>query len=182
MPIPGATHLKRVSIKTLPIYLALIFLVIYARPVLAGYIPGLLLIFLGEGIRIWAAGHLKKTKEVTTTGPYAYVKNPLYLGTFLILVGVCLMAMNFYLLGVGLLVFLIYYVPFKKKREGQRLFERFGQDWVDYDRAVPDYLPRFSRYAGRGSFRWDWNCFHQNSEGGTLLAVTLGVIAISFRF
>ncbi|HET6465031.1 MAG TPA: isoprenylcysteine carboxylmethyltransferase family protein [Nitrospiria bacterium] len=182
MATPLAARIKRVTFKTIPVYLALILLIIFARPTLNWFIPGLLIVLVGEALRVWAAGHLKKTKEVTTTGPYAYVKNPLYLGTLLILIGFCLMAQNLYLLVIGLAVFFIYYAPFKKKREGQRLREHFGQAWDDYDRAVPDYLPILHPYAKRGTGRWESKWFYENSEGGTALAVALGILALGLRF
>ena len=182
MATPLAARLKRVTLKTVPVYLALILLIIFARPTLSGLISGLLIVLIGEALRVWAAGHLKKTKEVTTTGPYAFVKNPLYLGTLLIMIGFCLMAQNPYLLVIGLAVFFIYYAPFKKKREGQRLREHFGQAWDDYDRAVPDYLPSLHPYAGRGTGKWESKWFYENSEDGTALAVVLGIIAIGLRF
>ena len=182
MATPGVARLKRVTVKTIPVYLALILLVIFARPVMVWFLPGLLLVVVGEALRVWAAGHLKKTKEVTTTGPYAYVKNPLYLGTLLILVGFCLIARNIPLLVIGLAIFFIYYAPFKKKREGQRLHEHFGRSWVDYDRAVPDYLPSLRPYAGRGTGRWEWKWFFENSEDGTFLAVALGILVLGLRF
>lgn len=182
MSTPLAARIKRVTYKTVPVYIALILLIIFARPELGWFIPGLLIVLAGEALRVWAAGHLKKTKEVTTTGPYAYVKNPLYLGTFLILVGFCFMAKNLYLLAIGLAVFFVYYAPFKKKREGDRLREHFGQAWDDYDRAVPDYLPSFHPYAGRGTGRWEWKWFYENSEDGTALAVVLGTLAIGLRY
>ena len=103
-----AARFKRVTLKTVPIYLALILLLIFARPTLGWLLVGLVFVLIGEALRIWAAGHLKKTKEVTTTGPYAYVKNPLYLGTLLILIGFCLMARNPYLLLIGLTFFFVY--------------------------------------------------------------------------
>ncbi|HUK57364.1 MAG TPA: isoprenylcysteine carboxylmethyltransferase family protein [Nitrospiria bacterium] len=182
MATPLAARTKRVTFKTIPVYLALILLIFFARPTLSLFVPGLIFVLIGEALRVWAAGHLKKTKEVTTTGPYAYVKNPLYLGTLLILIGFCLMAQNMYLLIIGLAIFFVYYAPFKKKREGDRLREHFGRAWVDYDRAVPDYLPSLHPYPGRGSGRWEAKWFYENSEDGTALAVAVGILAIGLRF
>lgn len=173
---------KRITAKTIPVYLALAALVYFARFDLRWFVPGVILVSLGEGIRIWAAGHLRKTKEVTTTGPYAYVKNPLYLGTFLIMVGFCFMATNFWLLGVGIVIFLLYYAPFKKNREGQRLKDKFGEAWENYDRAVPDYFPNLRPYSGRGESLWTRERFDENSEDGTFAAVALGVVLIVLRF
>lgn len=133
----------------------------------AYFIVSACVIALGETIRIWAAGHLRKNQELTTTGPYSFVKNPLYVGTFLITAGLCVMAkgartghpfmdnLNWILLGLFVLAFLVYYVPYKRKREGDRLREIFGEDWDVYDKSVPDYFPRLTpfRPAGKGGGR-----------------------------
>lgn len=182
MATPLAERAKRVTLKTIPVYLALGVLVGMARFTPAWFAAGLVLVAVGAALRVWAAGHLKKTKEVTTTGPYAYVKNPLYLGTFLIMVGFCFMAANFWMLAAGTAIFLIYYAPFKKKREGGRLREHFGPAWDQYDAAVPDYLPRLTPYEGRGDRRWAADRFAENSEGPTLVVVTLGVIILALKF
>ena len=182
MATTSSERLKRVTVKTIPVYLAIAALVLLARPRLPWFFPGAVLVILGEALRVWAAGHLKKTQEVTTTGPYAYVKNPLYLGTLLLLVGFCFMAANIWLLAIGLVVFFFYYAPFKKKREGQRLFEKFGSAWTEYDQAVPDYLPRLSPYPQRGTTRWSWDRFYENSEDGTLAAVIVGILVFVLRF
>jgi protein-S-isoprenylcysteine O-methyltransferase Ste14 len=145
------------------------------------YITGLLLIIAGELVRVWAAGHLRKNMEVTTTGPYAYVKNPLYLGTLFIMAGFSIMARNIYILAIGLMVFFFYYVPFKKEVESARLRERFGDLWTAYDKHVPDYIPRISPYPERGGKRWDLSIFIDNSEHGIVLIVLLGMAAIGVR-
>ncbi|HEY5649674.1 MAG TPA: isoprenylcysteine carboxylmethyltransferase family protein [Nitrospiria bacterium] len=182
MPKSYLARVQRITLKTIPVYICIGLLIYFAQPEMSWLIPGVVLIVIGEWIRVWAAGHLRKTKEVTTTGPYSYVKNPLYLGTLLILIGFCLMAKNLYLLGTGLLVFFAYYAPFKKKREGDRLFQYFGEAWVDYDKAVPDYFPSFTPYAKRGDRRWQWSAFFENSEDGTFIAVVIGVVLIGVRY
>lgn len=172
---------KKATKKTIPIYIVSLLLVIFANPDLKMFAAGMALIVLGEAVRVWAAGHLKKNLEVTTTGPYAYVKNPLYLGTLLIMIGFSIMARNIYVLAIGLGVFFLYYVPFKKRVESDRLRERFGDLWTRYDIAVPDYLPRLSPYPGRGDKRWDYVAFIDNTEHGILFIVLLGMAAIGIR-
>ena len=180
--IPLRARFKRVTIKTIPVYAAIVGLIVFAKPQPFWFVIGFIFIMSGETFRIWAVGHLRKTKEVTTTGPYAYVKNPLYLGTFLILVGFCTMASNVLLLAIGLPIFMIYYVPFKKKREGDRLRNKFGLVWEDYDRAVPDYIPRLYPYAKAGNRPWSKELFFENSEHGTLIMVILGTLILLGRF
>lgn len=144
-------------------------------------------------VRMWAAGHLVKNKVLTVTGPYAYVKNPLYIGTFLGMVGFAFLAagdphtpwyfryLNWMLLGFGIVAFVAYYVPYKKKREGDRLRVIFGESWDHYDRAVPDYFPRLARYEKAADRPWSWAAARENSEQWTPLAVTVGVLALVFN-
>jgi protein-S-isoprenylcysteine O-methyltransferase Ste14 len=181
MPPELAAKFKKVTIKTLPVYLLGVVLIITAKPRVDLFVSGLLLVMLGEGLRIWATGHLRKNQQVTTTGPYAYVKNPLYLGTFLIMLGFCLMANQLLLMALGIGIFMFYYVPYKKRRESDRLAQRFGQIWVDYDSHVPDYVPRWTPYKHRGNDHWNFQVFLNNSEHETLLMVFLGIVIISVR-
>lgn len=144
----------------------------------AWFIPGALVTFLGEWLRLWAAGHLRKNKQLTTTGPYSYVKNPLYIGTLLITAGYSAMAQNIYILIGGFVWFFIYYAPYKKKQENEKLVGSFGEAWTVYDKAVPDYLPRLSPYSSRGSNRWSWDVVRENSEHETALGVLIGFVVL----
>lgn len=176
--------LRKITLKTIPVYVFAVILIILVYR--TGTNPhtfwiGAAVVVLGELLRIWAAGHLRKNAEVTTTGPYAYVKNPLYLGTFFILTGFCIQAWNPGLFALGAAIFLFYYAPTKKRREGDRLRERFGAAWDAYDRAVPDYIPRWTPYENRGDRTWSAaNCW-DNSEAGTAVVVTLGTALIGVR-
>ncbi|MFQ5455525.1 MAG: methyltransferase family protein [Nitrospirota bacterium] len=160
----------------------MILLIYFSYPRKGLYILGIIIALIGEVLRIWATGHLRKNKEVTTTGPYAYVKNPLYLGTFLIMLGFCIIARNIYILGIGLAIFLFYYAPYKKKREADRLREIFGEKWDDYDKHVPDYIPKLTPYKNRGNNRWNAELVSKNSEIGTLAAVIAGILLIGLKF
>jgi len=154
------------------------------------FVAGTSLLAAACALRLWAAGHLVKNRVLTVTGPYAYVKNPLYIGTFLGMVGFALAARGdprdpWYLrhfsamvLGAALLAFVFYYVPRKKRREGERLRELFGDAWDHYDRSVPDYLPRLRPYERAQHRRWSWKAACENSEPWTALAVAAGLAAV----
>jgi protein-S-isoprenylcysteine O-methyltransferase Ste14 len=146
------------------------------------FIPGAATTLLGEWLRLWAAGHLRKNKQLTTTGPYSYVKNPLYLGTLLITIGYSAMAMNIWIMIGGFVWFFIYYAPHKKKQENEKLVGSFGDAWTVYDKAVPDYLPRFTPYPARGSNRWSFAVVKENSEHETALGVFLGFAVMLYLF
>lgn len=166
--------LTKVTTRTIAAGIVGIALFFLAKPGLFWFIPGAMVAGGGEALRLWAAGHLRKNKQLTTAGPYAYVKNPLYLGTLLITIGYSLMARNIWILIAGFIWFFIYYAPYKKKQENEKLVHSFGDAWREYDKAVPDYLPRLSPYSGRGSGRWTWAVVKENSEHETAVAVFIG--------
>jgi len=143
-------------------------------------IVGILLIVLGEGIRIWAAGHLQKNEILTVTGPYAYVKNPLYIGSILITTGFCILADNIYILTMVTFMFCFHYIPYKKRMEGDRLRAIFGERFEDYDRNVPDYIPRGTPYSSQKN-PWRFGNFIENSEEGILMIVVGGILVILSR-
>lgn len=167
-------------LKKIPLFIGAILLVIFAKPNTAGIIVGLILIIIGEAIRIWAAGHLQKNEILTVSGPYSYVKNPLYIGSILITTGFCILADNIYILAASTFMFCFHYIPYKKRVEGDRLKKLFGQKYEDYDEKVPEYIPRLTPYS-KENVRWRFKIFIENSEEGIILLILIGVILILSR-
>ncbi len=174
--------LTKLTIRTVPLFVLIALLFVYAEPQALLLVGGIPLILVGEAVRLWAAGHLSKNKEVTTTGPYAYVKNPLYIGTFLVMVGFCMLAGHWQILVLGLGTFFFYYAPYKKKVESDRLRKIFGDVWDDYDRNVPHYIPKLTPYKDRGSHRWEWSRVVANSEHQTATSALTGLILMVVLF
>ncbi|HPZ09000.1 MAG TPA: isoprenylcysteine carboxylmethyltransferase family protein [Candidatus Eremiobacteraeota bacterium] len=133
-------------------------------------LTGSLIIFAGEALRIWGVGYAGKTTRshkveapyLVTNGPYAYVKNPLYLGNFLIGTGFSLMASG----GVSnlLKIFIIFFFLFSAMLvygtivplEERFLSEKFGTEYIKYNKEVPRFLPFRKSYSDRkGSFSWE---------------------------
>jgi protein-S-isoprenylcysteine O-methyltransferase Ste14 len=168
------------KIRRIPLFLGALLLVIFARPNPTGMMIGVILILAGEAIRIWATGHLRKNENLTVTGPYAYVKNPLYVGSILITTGFCILADNIYVLAAATLAFCFHYIPYKKRVEGERLKRIFGSRYEDYDQKVPDYVPRWTPYSEEKA-SWSFRCFIENSEAGILVLNVLGIILILSR-
>ena len=75
--------------------MAALLALLLAQPTWRTWLAGLLVSAIGEAIRIWAAGHLEKGREVTRSGPYRFVGHPLYLGSIVIAGGVVLAARSF---------------------------------------------------------------------------------------
>jgi protein-S-isoprenylcysteine O-methyltransferase Ste14 len=65
-------------------FVAAIAALVLARPNATSWIGGLLIAAAGEVVRLWAAGHIEKGREITRSGPYRFVRHPLYLGSTLI--------------------------------------------------------------------------------------------------
>jgi protein-S-isoprenylcysteine O-methyltransferase Ste14 len=137
-------------------------------------VTGCLLIFAGLGIRSWSAGILRKNRELTTTGPYAVIRNPLYCGSFLIMCGFCTLLDDpeniFVVLGpVAGLYFL------QVLREERNLANLFGAQWDQYARSVPRFIPRS---LPTGSSGWDSNQWLGSREYNALGAALLGMLAV----
>ena len=191
------SRLKKLSWKLLTVYATLIVLITFAdksphKWKFWNFWVGVALLAFSLWIRLWASGHLVKNKVLTFTGPYAYVKNPLYIGTFFGMIGLAFLAMgprdpglvwwqrhlNWILLGAGLLAFVFRYVPYKKKRESERLHDIFGEAWDHYEKAVPDYFPSSKRYERATVRPWSWAATCDNSEHWAPLAYAAGIAAV----
>jgi protein-S-isoprenylcysteine O-methyltransferase Ste14 len=157
-----------IQTRNVPNFIGAILLLLFAKPAMPGTAIGVALIAMGQAIRIWSAGHLVKNDVLTVTGPYAYVKNPLYVGSILITTGYCIFADNIYILAAATLMFCFHYIPYKKVVEGARLRKIYGAEYEDYDRNVPEYIPQLRRYSDKKA-TWSFRRFIENSEEGVLL-------------
>jgi len=108
----------------------------------------------GLTLRAWASGHLKKNDALATTGPYAYTRNPLYLGSFLIGVGFTIAAGRWELAAIFAVLFLGIYVPVMRV-EAETVEELFGHKYRRYAQAVPMFLPRLTPYHGPAKAEFD---------------------------
>jgi protein-S-isoprenylcysteine O-methyltransferase Ste14 len=140
-----------------------------AAPTVASILTGTVLIIPGLAVRALASGHVQKNEELTTTGPYAHTRNPLYLGSLIMAIGFAISARNWWI-GVGLvLMFLAIYLPVIRGEE-TFLREKFPE-FQEYARVVPRLLPRLSAFQdNRGTFSWDlyWKHREYNAALGAL--------------
>jgi protein-S-isoprenylcysteine O-methyltransferase Ste14 len=131
-----------------------------ATPTVGSMLLGSALIVPGLAIRALASGHVRKNEQLTMTGPYAYTRNPLYLGSLILALGFAISARNLWI-GVGLIViFLAIYLPVIGGEEAF-LSERFPE-FAEYKRRVPWLLPRLSS-SGMSSqtFSFELYCKHR---------------------
>jgi hypothetical protein len=105
--------------------------------------PGMLLCFIGAAIRFWASGFLRKDTRPAVGGPYAWVRNPLYLGTYLMALGTALSVQAWGLLILASILFAIVY-HYIILDEEVKLQEIFGAPYLKYCLEVPRFFPRFT--------------------------------------
>lgn len=156
-------------VRIATVYVLATILVILAQPTPASVTVGFGFVALGEAIRFWAAGHLRKTIELITSGPYRYTRNPLYLGRLLVFTGLCVMTrlpfgLHWLTLLLGYAVFFGYYLPRKERVEPARLRETHGAAYERYFRAVPALIPTLRPYPEGASTGWSSERMLRNRE------------------
>ena len=132
---------------------------------------GLPVATLGLALRAWAAGHLEKNSQLAESGPYRFVRNPLYLGTLLAAVGLAIASRRWLLGAVFAVVFLFVYLPVIQLEE-QHLRGLFPE-YEDYARLVPALLwGRAMPCHSPQKFRW--SLYIRNREYEALLGLLAG--------
>jgi protein-S-isoprenylcysteine O-methyltransferase Ste14 len=143
-----------------------------SRPSLLSMEAGLPIAIAGLWLRGWAAGHLAKNQQLATTGPFAYVRNPLYLGTLITTLGLVIAARQLWLGLFFAAVFLLVYLPAIELEE-QHLREIFPE-YAAYAARVQRFLP-LSKWPGQQS-AFSWPLYRRNEEykalGGFVIAVS----------
>lgn len=173
-PKPYADTVQRLRVPS-GLILAAAF-VWLADPALPTLLLGLPLAALGLAVRAWAAGHLRKNEQLTTSGPYAIVRNPLYIGTLFTALGCIVAAARPELAFLAGAVFLFVYLPVMEQEE-QHLAKLFPE-FAAYAARVHQLLPTLPARFPQQSFCWQ--VYRRNKEQKALygfLAVYAFLIA-----
>lgn len=138
------------------------------------------LIVAGILIRLWANGYAIKMDKLTTSGPYAFVRNPLYFGTILIAVGLVGMFQS-YLAGACFLAILIgsYYSTIKK--EEAMLEEKFKASYLDYKKHVRAMIPSIFPYRGGEKWPFSFKRLMRSKEYKTCFWIIIVVIIFHLK-
>ena len=157
------------------------FAVLYfwlARPSWRSLAVGFLLILPGLFIRALASGHVRKNEALATSGPYAYTRNPLYLGSLLIGIGFALAARSWWIGGVLVAMFFAIYMPVIRSEEAF-LREKFPE-FNDYARRVPLMLPRLTPASSEAGGGFSMELYWKHREWNALLgAIAIVVVLIA---
>ncbi|MGE3274364.1 MAG: isoprenylcysteine carboxylmethyltransferase family protein [Vicinamibacterales bacterium] len=137
-----------------------------ATPTVVSLALGAVVALVGEAVRLWAAGHLEKSREVTSSGPYRFTRHPLYVGTSIIAVGV-VVAANHPVAAILVGLYLGLTISAAVRAEEAHLREKFGGA---YDAYAERRGPRVER-------PWSWARARFNREHHTMAGVA-GALAL----
>jgi len=147
-----------------------VLVLVLARPGLRSILLGLPLVVLGEAARLWASGHIEKTLKLATGGPYAHSRNPLYVGSLLLALGVAVACASPWVVLAVALYFLAFY-PAVMREEAGFLRKKFPE-YAGWEAEVPLFWPRLLPGGPRES-RFDWARVRRNREWRTAAALPL---------
>ena len=155
------------------VFLGFIFAAIVlwlATPTPRSLMIGALIAILGESIRLWAAGHLEKSKEVTSSGPYRFTRHPLYMGSSLIGIGMAVVANNL-IVAIIVIAYLVLTLTAAMRSEEAHLREKFGDAYDAYaeKRAAP--MTR----------RFSWARAVGNREHHTIAGLLTGLVLLALK-
>ena len=159
-------------------FLIVIVFAWFSHPTPASMLWGLPVALLGLALRAWAAGCLAKNQQLATGGPYAYTRNPLYLGTLLVAAGLSIASRSIGLAVLFAVVFVFVYLPVIQNEE-QHLRKLFP-DYDAYARSVPMLVGPVSGPPGaRAPFRWQLYLKNQEYQAGAVLL--LGMLFLAWK-
>lgn len=182
-----------------PIPLLLVVLILSQTSRLSFFI-GFPLVLLGEALRLWGvayAGEYTRARDVNIPqlvmdGPYAFIRHPLYVGNFFIVIGFCLIGWAWmpWMLLVAFVLFWVQYY-FIIRLEERHLAEVFGQEYLKYKAAVPMFVPFKGKYRASSeglqstvysqqSIQPRWEMAWRN-EDRTKLSIALILVALMLR-
>lgn len=174
-PKPYADFVMRMRVPSG--FLLAICFGLLAQPDANSMLYSLLVAFPGLAVRSWAAGHLKKNQDLADGGPYAWTRNPLYLGTLLVALGLAIAARSWIVFGITVAVFALVYLPVIEQEE-QHLLKLFT-GYREYADRVPLLWPKPPASPGHGDF--DPGLYLKNKEWKALTAYLIGMAYLLWK-
>ena len=146
-----------------------VIVLVLARPTPSSILLGLPLGFVGEAIRIWASGHIEKTRVLATGGPYAHCRHPLYVGSLLIALGAAVASASPWVV-LAVAVYFLAFFPSVMHEETDFIAKKFPEEFTAWSAEVPPFCPRLTPGGPRSS-HFEWSRVTVNREWRTVLAL-----------
>lgn len=175
---PAVSTWPRVA-RRIRVPLSFAFAIAYlwlAHPTRTSLLAGGLLLLPGLLLRGLASGHVQKDRMLTASGPYAYTRNPLYLGSLIMAAGFAVAARSWWIPAMLLAIFIAIYVPVIAGEE--RYLRQTFPEYDDYARHVPRFAMRLTRYGNQqGTFSAERYWKHREYQAVAGCLVVLAILA-----
>jgi protein-S-isoprenylcysteine O-methyltransferase Ste14 len=150
-----------------------VVVLLLATPTWTALAAGTAAVFAGEALRIWAAGHLEKSREVTCSGPYRWFRHPLYVGSSIMAVGVCIAGVSL-IAAALILVYMAATLHAATRTEEAFLRRKFGSEYEEYCRGQ----------GGTSDRPFSWSRVLRNREYRAVagIAVVFAILALKAAF
>jgi len=159
-----------------PLFLVLLVLLLtQLKP--QWFIPGLIVSILGEVLQVWCFSTIKTQKQLTTVGPYMFIRNPMYIGRFFLIFGILMMTGNVWIL-IAYTILYYFYMVNRVRREEKILAELFGADYQAYCQAVNRYIPSLKAVKPQKLLALSSESFFQNNAHWNILLVIICYIIL----
>lgn len=160
-------------------YVLAVFVLWFARPTPRYVALGAVVGLIGLWMRAYAAGYLHKQEVLTVAGPYAYTRNPLYLGSAFLALGAGIATRSWISAGILLVYFAAVYSVVMRREEGE-LLAQHGATFQAYAAAVPLFLPRLpaAKIPGVAAGKFSFAQYKKNHEYQAALGYLLLLIAL----
>lgn len=166
-----------------------VILLLMARPAsMECFVIGILIGAVGEALRIWSSGNLYKDKKLATYGPYTMVRNPLYVGSFMMAMGFALACFNldYTIRSVALIAAVLlgfkYVYRLQVEAEETHLRGLFGKEYEDYMAQVSPYLPNMKNLGkAMETSRFSWTQAVYNRERQTITGFIAVAVLVSLK-
>src|SRR5215475_441061 len=161
-------------------FISAILFVIISRPTWRSLAIGAPIALAGALIRAWASGHLRKNAELAVSGPYAFTRNPLYFGSFVMVAG-CAVSGGSLWLGLWLTaLFLAVYLPVMQA-EAAHMRKLFAGDYDKWAANVPFFVPRVTAYRNGRKQRFDSQQYMRHREYRAAIGLAIVIAALALK-
>lgn len=151
----------------------------FARPDAVTLTIGSGIAMIGVLIRAWASGHIRKAETLAVAGPYAYTRNPLYVGSFIMGIGFTVAAGVWWLAILFSVLFFGIYLPVMRVEAGD-MRRIFGEEFDEYEQHVPMLIPRLTPWKSSPG-RFDFQLYLRYREYRAAIGAALAVVVLTAK-
>ena len=164
-------------------FLLVIVFAWFSRPTPLSMVIGAPLSLAGLALRAWAAGCLAKNRQLATGGPYAYTRNPLYIGTLLVAAGLAVASRSIGLAALFTVVFLLVYLPVIQNEEQhlRKIFPEYAAYAERVSALIPRFAPRLKQVRENSANPFRTSLYLQNQEYQAGLGFLAGMLFLLWK-